>query len=238
MSQKATYFSDVTLASNDSGSKSSQPICKFNQRGFCKFGQKCRKMHIDTICKNVNCSLNICLNRHPKPCKYYLLNGSCRFKEKCGFTHVKSDVYLKVEKLENEIKQLNIETDLLKAKLLENENKLLKKEVEELKIIVLENKNKLEDMNTCNNAIKCDICEYEASSATVLRSHKTRKHKPETLRESNVDVSLLVTPHHEHRYDEYSEVNDSEEQFKDYIVKKTNIYNPSNNLYQCMDCDL
>ena len=32
MSQKATYFSDVTLASKDSGSKSPQPICKFNQR--------------------------------------------------------------------------------------------------------------------------------------------------------------------------------------------------------------
>ena len=54
MFPEANNISDVTLAPRDNQSKSShQPICKYNQSGFTKFGERCNKMQINTVCKNL-----------------------------------------------------------------------------------------------------------------------------------------------------------------------------------------
>ena len=45
---------------------------KFNQNGYCKFGQTCTKIHIDTLCMDISCDKNICSLRHPRACKYFL----------------------------------------------------------------------------------------------------------------------------------------------------------------------
>ena len=57
----------------------SQPVCKFNQTGFCKYGENGTKMHVNKLCSTLNCNKHISKNRHPKQCKYFLLSERCRF---------------------------------------------------------------------------------------------------------------------------------------------------------------
>ena len=43
-------------------------------------------------------------------------------------------------------------------------------------------------------SFKCDICDYSCSSETVLKRHKSTKHRKETLREENIFKTLLQLP--------------------------------------------
>ena len=54
---------------------------------------------------------------------------------------------------------------------------------------------------------KCDMCDYKASSETVLKSHKTRKHKLDKLR--NIDVSFQFSTRNDSR-NAHEEVSDCE----------------------------
>ena len=45
------------------------------------------------------------------------------------------------------------------------------------------------------SSFKCDICNYSCSSETVLKCHKSTKHRKETLREENIfETSLKISP--------------------------------------------
>ena len=46
---------------------------KFNQTGFCKFIEHCKKKHENIICEKINeCTTDKCIKRHPKLCKNYM----------------------------------------------------------------------------------------------------------------------------------------------------------------------
>ena len=91
--------------------------CLFNDTGFCKFGEQCRKLHHKNICLILNCDRN-CNSRHPKPCKF---KAKCKFfsKQMCAYKHVtfaSDDMELEALKkeveclrLENERKQLDLD---------------------------------------------------------------------------------------------------------------------------------
>ena len=59
--------------------------CLYNDSGFCKYGEKCRKTHHKSICLRNNCDKK-CNSRHPKPCKF---KAKCKFLAKaiCAFKH-------------------------------------------------------------------------------------------------------------------------------------------------------
>ena len=61
------------------------PICPFNNLGFCKYKDKCKKKHLAEKCLNRKCERK-CSKRHPKLCKY---GESCRCKAKgvCAYDH-------------------------------------------------------------------------------------------------------------------------------------------------------
>ena len=183
-----TESSDITLALKDSV-KPYQSICKFNKNGFCKFGEKCTKMHVNTLCNTINCNKNACRDRHPKSCKYFSQNGYCRFGKDCAFNHKNSIAQTKVVEMEIEVNNLKTEVEFLKNKITESENEIFKREIEDLKVVVFRN---YEYIVALQNHIRknedqfvCDICGYEASSKTVLKSHATRNHKKEMLREAD-----------------------------------------------------
>ena len=62
------------------------PKCLFNDTGFCKYGDHCRKMHFISIFTIENCDKGY-QSRHPKPCKH---GGNCKFfaKQICAYKHV------------------------------------------------------------------------------------------------------------------------------------------------------
>ena len=44
----------------------------FNNSGYCKFKETCRKRHIKEICQVTNCVKHMCVNRHPKNVNIFL----------------------------------------------------------------------------------------------------------------------------------------------------------------------
>ena len=104
--------------------------CLFNDRGYCKYREQCRKQHHKSICPIKNCDKN-CNARHPKPCKF---KSECRFNAKniCAFKHNtigKEDGEL--DTLKKEIESLKLENQRKELELgrLENENKEFKEKV-------------------------------------------------------------------------------------------------------------
>ena len=91
------------------------PKCFFNDNGFCKFGEKCRKQHYRNVCSILKCDKS-CKSRHPKSCKY---EERCKFfaKNICAYKHVT------LASEDEEIYNLKIQIESLN---LENKKKLSK----------------------------------------------------------------------------------------------------------------
>ena len=90
------------------GDSSPVVICRYNQRGLCKYGERCKRQHIYEECNDDECKSILCTKRHPLLCNFYVQNGFCRFKERCAFAHRKT-------KAQNETQKLSIEVAKLKA---------------------------------------------------------------------------------------------------------------------------
>ena len=95
------------------------PKCWYNDNGYCKFGQECKKIHFRIICAIKSCDRK-CKGRHPRLCQF---EEKCKFFKKgiCAFKHI------------NPVSD-NQQSNALKTKmgLLETENKNLKDKVKEL----------------------------------------------------------------------------------------------------------
>ena len=66
----------------------SEQICKYNQSGFFRFKERCRKTHEHIMCKNhTTCNEKDCIKRHPKLCINMNKAEGCRFKEDCAYRH-------------------------------------------------------------------------------------------------------------------------------------------------------
>ena len=70
--------------------------CRYNNRGFCKFGSDCKFYHSRIICdvfqKEGKCFQSNCMLRHPKACKYWLNDANACFRDnQCKYMHVNGD---------------------------------------------------------------------------------------------------------------------------------------------------
>ena len=174
-------------------------ICKYNQMGFCKYRQQCTKMHVNEVCKkHLQCKDSTCTLRHPKKCKTFSAFGNCKFV-KCAYFHVKDEVDLKVEMLENYVKKLKEEVlqlnqnsqkyDEKKIAGLERELQTLKEDVSNLTISIKTTEKLVKDLSTKYKATKdratmkegekiqkCDICDYKCKKTVTLNKHINTKH--------------------------------------------------------------
>ena len=62
--------------------------CPYHKYGHCKQGVECDKYHSKKVCKDSNCDVKSCNDRHPRPCTFYSL-GVCKFSKDCSFSHRK-----------------------------------------------------------------------------------------------------------------------------------------------------
>ena len=62
--------------------------CSYHKYGHCKQGVECGKYHSKKVCKDINCDVKSCNDRHPRPCTFYSL-GVCKFSKDCSFSHKK-----------------------------------------------------------------------------------------------------------------------------------------------------
>ena len=86
-------------------SKSKRKKCRYFDRGYCKFTNKCRYSHTEDICNsyrnNQKCAGRDCPYRHPKVCKWVTSSRGC-VRENCvylhtGFTEEKENVNILCE---------------------------------------------------------------------------------------------------------------------------------------------
>ena len=97
-------------------------VCKFNQRGYCKFKESCRKKNEKEKCQNEDtCSSKECPYRHPQVCRYFSKETLCRFGEDCAYKHkpeIKSSSHAKLilKKKEKEINAIQDEMRKLNNK--------------------------------------------------------------------------------------------------------------------------
>ena len=107
-------------------SKPSHAVCKYNQTGFCKYKDICKKVHENKICENLNnCVRKDCIRRHPKTCKQFSKEEGCNFKNDCAYLHVNDKpihqneinhaVSIVVTKHNNEIMAIQEELQKLKG---------------------------------------------------------------------------------------------------------------------------
>ena len=66
--------------------------CRYHNRGYCKFGEKCHFFHSRDICEefrsNGLCRQKNCFLRHPKNCRYWTrTEEGCKRNEECVYLH-------------------------------------------------------------------------------------------------------------------------------------------------------
>ena len=86
-------------------------LCRRNKFGYCRYGEKCRKKHINRLCVKRTCEVFNCEKRHPKICTFKRDYGYCKFAEQCRLNHEKPKEIIavdeKVLELENRMKNLH-----------------------------------------------------------------------------------------------------------------------------------
>ena len=87
-------------------------LCIHHKYGFCKFGDNCKKHHVQNLCDVANCNGKACSNRHPKRCRYYTFYGSCKFGEMCSYLHEEMKISA-IENLKKEIEDLQTKVERL-----------------------------------------------------------------------------------------------------------------------------
>ena len=104
-------------------------VCLFDKFSYCKNGVRCRRVHLKETCLSRECDYRKCNKRHPRPCRFLMLNGFCRFGSSCRYSHRLpknvEDQNEKIKAIEEEIKVQNG-----KIKVAENKNVTLEKMVE------------------------------------------------------------------------------------------------------------
>ena len=94
--------------------------CKYHHFGHCKFGDQCKKQHMDTTCPTFKCMVEDCTFRHPRLCKFFTQFGRCKFGSQCSYLHPVEN------SSDEEIKALKQEIQILGLKIEEMENVALR----------------------------------------------------------------------------------------------------------------
>ena len=174
--------------------------CLRSKFGFCKFGNRCDKVHFTEVCENHHCKGKDCDKRHPIVCFYFSEYGRCKFGHFCAYGHpVKREQKLvdDVKALQTEVSELKKKVEDLVRKLFEIESAVPEKvivsennddkaeETSETPIEKCETETKFKSLDEVikENSVKsgkgkekCDQCEYKSSSETNMKIHKAKEH--------------------------------------------------------------
>ena len=112
--------------------------CQHNNRGYCRYGERCHYQHYTEECQNRFCRTKECPFRHPKICKN---QQNCKFYKLhcCAYRHDEENKSEQINKEKDKIKKLEAEIYSLKIKINEKE--------EELKILINHEKELEEKIN-------------------------------------------------------------------------------------------
>ena len=170
-------------------------ICKKNKFGYCKFGNQCRRKHLDENCEIKECDSSSCDKRHPKRCYYYSEYKRCKFGEYCKYNHEDINIVKtvniefttwknKVDELEDVMNSLKTEISRILEQNVLLENKI--NQINEQKVVVGDNgyieKNDNEIYkesinNIDDDSFQCEQCDFKSKRENGLKIHVGIKHK-------------------------------------------------------------
>ena len=124
-----------------------QDVCRFDYKGFCKYGDHCGKHHFSEICQNKSCRSFSCQKRHPNVCFFFANFRSCKFGEYCRYFHERvkpvevhfRSKFKELKELEEQVKKLKTEVES-KTKALTKETINTEKIKEKVTLLEEENK--------------------------------------------------------------------------------------------------
>ena len=131
-------------------------ICQFNQSGYCKYREKCRKQHITEICSKDKCKETSCNLRHPRPCKFYMNFGRCKFGTDCLYLHIE-----KSSQIEEDIRSIKVQLSEVKTKLIDLEKLIRKSCIESCEV-------SRETLQVCSSAIGTSDAAFAPPITTLL----------------------------------------------------------------------
>ena len=175
---------------------SKENICKYNQNGFCKFGEDCQRNHNNQICENIsNCRDNECFKMHPKECKNFNIDGKCRHKERCAYQHVKQLSNNNIIELVGKVLARNIKEI---ADLTQEVNELMTKVDIMEKNIEVDNSSKQDtakqpidiEKDDDKNIFQCVKCDYYCKKQLTLSKHQNTKHPLVEFKETASDINI------------------------------------------------
>ena len=106
-------------------------VCVNFKFGFCKYGVRCRRKHINIKCENQECDIVNCERRHPYECRFYRDFKRCKFGNYCMYDHIDH-----IDPVMEELKLVKIKLDLIEKEIKEK-NKDIKLVLEKLDKLLL-----------------------------------------------------------------------------------------------------
>ena len=141
--------------------------CLHNNTGYCKFNDRCRYKHYNTICEKRICRDIECKMRHPRTCK----NGkNCKFNthNACAYKHEIDNLTDNEEtkKLNDKIETIEKEVNSLKAEIFQLKDvvKMKESQLRENLIDISELKKKIKLLECKNETLKTQINEKKTEN--------------------------------------------------------------------------
>ena len=199
-----------------------QTLCLFNKFGFCKFGDKCRKHHVNDNCERHSCDVLTCTLRHPNVCKFDRDLGRCKF-DPCAFLHIENENCIESLKKQNEdiLEKISKLDDMIK----EIDDKIIESKLFQEKLKIVENK--MDQFKSFESeAYKKDcLIEELTKRVSVIENNL---HVKEDIIKSLIEKVKVVEERQENFEMESQEVSKSEQTF----------LNPSDESSNCNNCAL
>ena len=180
-----------------------QNVCGFFKFGYCKYEEKCRKMHVNGECELVSCEIFDCIKRHPIVCRYLRDFSYCKFGAYYKFSNtnlqktVNEDSDKKFETMEKSmIEKDTVIVDLVeKVNVIEKSLILLEKEEQEsIKRIEVLLSEKIEVLqNTVLTMKKCLIEKDEYIENFESRLSKLEENKIVENVPTTKGISLMTS---------------------------------------------
>ena len=153
-------------------------ICKHNQHGFCRHGDRCRHRHVNENCLDSNCQDETCLLRHPYKCRYFYLYGNCKFGDSCAYVHEENEDKVRIQILEEKLSMFEGKVVQLEKKLdafmcMENTGG------DSVNFVTDATDDIKENDEQKNNSCHSQLCDFESNHQNDLVIHMEKKHKKE-----------------------------------------------------------
>ena len=161
-------------------------VCLYDKFSYCKNGVKCTRVHLKDVCQNRDCNYRKCDKRHPNPCKFFRMNGYCRFGTRCRYSHrLPKDIEeqnQRIESLEIKTAKLMEVVDAQEITIKELNKKLLKKESKEL-----------DELQKQVDCLRAENIDREKAIEKLERDFKDFKHLSEANDKINIGIEDKVS---------------------------------------------